>query len=146
MHELSRYLFLAGGLPFVFLGAAHAFVTPIELAKPKGLSPRDPGVAGAMSQTSLLLTRRVDMWRAWVGFNFSHSLGAVAFGVVVLLIGRSPASFTAEGPIFVPLAVLISGIYLVLGSKYWFRAPIIGIALSVVLFLCSWGFFWLVGA
>ena len=140
MNELSRYLFLAGGLPLLFLGVAHAFATPVELDKPKGLSPRDPAVGEAMSRTSVLLTRRTDMWRAWMGFNLSHGLGAVLFGVVVLLIGRSPASFAAEGPVFLPLAVVISAIYLALATKYWFREPIIGCALSLVLFLLSWSF------
>jgi hypothetical protein len=135
---LSRYFFLAGGLPFLFLGIAHALVTPVTLAKPKGLSPRDPRVAEAMAGTSVLLTRCTDMWRAWIGFNFSHSLGAVVFGVLVLLIGRSDASFTADGPIFIPLAVLVSAVYVILAAKYWFRTPIIGCALSFVLFLCAW--------
>jgi hypothetical protein len=137
MRELSRYLFLAGALPFLFLGLAHVIATPLVLAKPKGLSPRDPAVAEAMTRTSMLLTRRTDMWRAWIGFNLSHSLGVVLFGVLVLLIGRSNASFAAEGPIFVPLAVLVSALYTTLGIKYWFRAPILGCALSFALFVCA---------
>lgn len=78
------------------------------------------------------------MWLAWVGFNLSHSLGAVFFGVAVLLIGRSTSSFTAEGGLFGPLAVVVSAGYLVLAIKYWFRTPIVGCGVSVVLFVSSW--------
>lgn len=138
MRELSRYLFLAGAVPFLLLGLAHAIATPLKVERPKGLSPADPGLATAMSHTHLQLTRRTNMWLAWVGFNLSHSLGAVLFGMVVLLIGRNASSFAAEGGLFGPLAVVVSASYLVLGIKYWFRTPIIGCAISVVLFVCSW--------
>jgi len=137
MAELSRYLFLVGALPFVFLGLAHALATPRTPAESKGLSPRDPAFREAMSQETFLLTRRTNMWLTWVGFNLSHSLGAVLFGAVVLLIGRSPASFRAEAGVFLPLALVVSGLYFVLGLRYWFRTPIIGIALSGVCFIAS---------
>lgn len=137
MPELSRYLFLVGALPFVLLGLAHALATPRTTAEPKGLSPRDPALREAMSKETLLLTRRTNMWLAWVGFNLSHSLGAVLFAGVVLLIGRSPASFQAQAGVFLPLTVVVSGLYLVLGLRYWFRTPIIGVALSGVCFVAS---------
>jgi hypothetical protein len=139
VEELSRYCFLAGALPILFLGVMHVTATPLALDRPKGLSPRDPGVAEAMTRTTLLLTRRVDVWRAWIGFNLSHSLGAILLGVVVLLVGRSQASFAAQAPVFVPLAVLVSGAYVAIGARYWFRSPVIGCSLSFVLFLCSLG-------
>ena len=138
MHELSRYLFVAGAVPFVLLGLAHAIATPLRLDQAKGLSPKDAGLAKAMSQTSLVLTPRTNMWLAWVGFNLSHSLGAVFFGVAVLVIGRSASTFTAEGGLFGPLAIVVSAAYLVLAIKYWFRTPIVGCAVSVVLFVSSW--------
>lgn len=138
MPELGRYLFVAGGVPFVLLGLAHAIATPLRLDQARGLSPRDTGLARAMSQTSVVLTSRTNMWLAWVGFNLSHSLGAVLFGVTVLLIGRSASSFAAEGGLFGPLAVLVSAAYLVLAIKYWFRTPIVGCGLSVALFVSSW--------
>lgn len=138
MHELSRYLFLAGAVPFLVLGFAHAIATPLHLGQTKGLSPADAGLARAMSETPLRLTRRTNMWLAWVGFNLSHSLGAVVFGVVVLLIGRSTASFTAEGGLFGPLAIVVSAGYLILAIRYWFRTPIVACGVSVVLFVSSW--------
>jgi hypothetical protein len=138
MSELSRYLFLAGSSPFILLGVAHALATPQSPDDGKGLSPADPGVGEAMARSGLLLTRRTDMWKAWVGFNLSHSLGAVLFGVVVLLAGRSQRVFDAEAAWFVPLALLVSVAYLALGVRYWFRTPILGIALSVLLFAASW--------
>lgn len=141
MHELSRYCFLAGALPFVVLGLAHALATPRAPGERKGLSPADRALPAAMAASSLRLTRRTDMWRAWVGFNFSHSLGALLFGGFVMLAGRSQAVFDLEGAVFAPAAALVSGAYLALAVKYWFRTPIAGVALSLLLFVTAWGLF-----
>jgi hypothetical protein len=138
MHEMSRYLFVAGAVPFLVLGLAHVIATPLRLDQAKGLFPADVGLAKAMSQTPLVLTRRTNMWLAWVGFNFSHGLGAVFFAVAVLAIGRSTSSFTTQAGLFGPIAIVVSSAYLVLAIKYWFRTPILACALSVVLFVSSW--------
>ena len=137
MQELSRYLFIAGACPFLFLGVAHALATPQRADERKGLSPFDPALAEQMTRATMRLTRRTDMWRAWVGFNLSHSLGVVLFGALVVLVARSEASFAAEGPLFAPFALLVASAYLVLAIRYWFKIPILGCALSTVLFLAS---------
>ena len=137
MHELSRLFFIAGAWPFILLGAAHALATPLRVEERKGLSPSDPGLAEQMTRATVRLTRRTDLWRAWVGFNLSHSLGAVAFGLLVVVAGRSQTSFAAEGPFLAPLALMISSSYLALAVRFWFRTPIVGCAISATLFLAS---------
>ena len=138
MQEMSRYLFLAGGLILLLLGVAHAMLTPRHPSQPKGLSPSDPQLATTMSRTHIRLTRRLDMWSAWVGFNYSHGLGLVVLGGLVLLIGRGESSFSAEANVFVPFAFFASVIYLLLAAKYWFRSPIIGFGVCCLLFAASW--------
>ena len=138
MLHLSRYLFLAGATPFVVLGLAHAMATPLAAGDRKGLSPRAPDLADAMARTSPRLTNRTDMWRAWVGFNLSHSLGAFVFGAFVITVGRSAGSYGELASIAVPFASVVSTAYLGLAVKYWFRIPILGCALSVGSFLASW--------
>jgi hypothetical protein len=136
--ELSRYLFLAGSLPYLLLGTVHAVATPQGPGDRKGLSPSDPGLADAMARTAVRLTRRINMWGAWVGFNLSHSLGLVVLGALIVLIGRNEATFRAQASIFVPFALAAAAVYLVLAVRYWFRIPIIGCALSLALLLSSW--------
>jgi hypothetical protein len=138
VQELSRYLFLAGALPFLVFGTLHAVQTPRQPAERRGLSPSDPSLAESMAHSNILLTRRTDMWRAWVGFNLSHSLGLVLFGGVMVLVGRTSASFGYNAGIFLPLAVVVSIAYLILAMAYWFRTPIIGIGLCVFLFSAAW--------
>jgi hypothetical protein len=138
MPELSRWLFLAGALPFLFLGAAHALATPLAPNDRKGLTPRDPSLPAAMARSTVLLTRRTDMWLAWIGFNLSHSLGAITFALFVLVVGRSAESFAGQASLCVPLAAAVAAIYVAIGMKYWFRTPIAGCALSLVCFAMSW--------
>jgi hypothetical protein len=107
----------------------------------KGLSPRTPAVRDAMTNDTLLLTRRTTVWLAWVGFNLSHSLGAVLFGSLVLLVGRSSISFETRAAVFLPFTVVVCNLYLILALRYWFRTPIIGIAASGICFVVSWVLF-----
>jgi hypothetical protein len=138
LNELSRYLFLAGAAPFVVLGLLHARATPLSTTDRKGLSPADPALAEAMARGRVLLTRRIDVWRGWVGFNLSHSLGAVAFGAFVLAVGRSAPSFAAQAAVCGPLAVAVSGAFLAIGVRCWFRTPIAGCAIAFACFALSW--------
>jgi hypothetical protein len=137
MLELSRYIFLMGALPCVVLGMAHVLATPLTPAQSKGLSPRNPALRETMTRETALLSRRLTLWQGWVSFNLSHSLGVLLFGAMVLLVGRSQASFQAQASVFLPLAIVVSGLYLLLGLRYWFRTPIVGIALSGACFVAS---------
>jgi hypothetical protein len=136
--ELSRYLYLAGAVPFLVLGAVHAIATPRAPQDARGLSPSDPQLAEAMTRSGLRLTRRTDMWRAWVGFNLSHSLGLLTFAGVVILTGSRAAVFGPLAPVCAPFALLVAASYLWLALRYWFRTPIIACLLSVGLFFASW--------
>src|SRR5258708_23569085 len=43
------------------------------------LTPRDPALQISMSQSSPIMTNETTMWRCWVGFNASPSLGLILF-------------------------------------------------------------------
>jgi hypothetical protein len=135
--ELSRYFFLAGALPFIFLGLAHARATPFGVDDRKGLSPSDATLGAAMAKAHLRLSRRTDVWNAWVSFNLTHSLGAVLFGAFVLVLGRNTATFEQNALFALPLSVVTSATYLAIGLKYWFRIPIAGCAIATACFLAS---------
>lgn len=136
--EAGRLCFLAGGIPFVALGVLHARHTPTRVDDAKGLSARDPSVEAAMATTSPRLTPRTDLWRAWVGFNYSHALGAVLFGLMTWMVGRSEASYRADAAVAIPLAIVVAALYLAIGVRYWFRTPILGISFSLACFLTAW--------
>jgi hypothetical protein len=91
-----------------------------------------------MTRSGLRLTRRTDMWRAWVGFNLSHGLGVVIFAAFVFVTGRSASVFAVEAHLAIPFAFVVAGGYLWLARRYWFRTPFIGCLLAALLFLAAW--------
>ena len=138
MPELSRALFLLGAVPFLFLGAAHVVATPLRPTDVRGLSPSDPQLAKRMSESRVRLTGRTDLWLAWVGFNLSHGLGAMVFGAFVVMLGWDAAWFAMQARVIVPFSFVVAAVYLYLGTRYWFRTPIIGCGFSVACFAVSW--------
>jgi len=133
---MARIFFIAGGAIFVFLGCVHAIFMLADLRRPRRLVPADPTLIQAMASSAVRLSRGgADMWRAWIGFNFSHGLGAIVFGSLCIAAGIFVQA--------VPKALLllpagIGCLYLLLSIRYWFRVPTIGIALSAALLLTGW--------
>ncbi len=84
---------LSAGIVFT-LGVIH-FVYTFWGTK---LTPRDPLLQISMSQISPVITKETTMWRCWVGFNASHSIGLILFGLVfgflAMAHGQTPLSVT----------------------------------------------------
>jgi hypothetical protein len=75
------------------------------------------------------------MWRAWIGFNFSHSLGLLIVAALAVWAGSRPNTL----PVGIePALTLIGCAYLVLCLLYWFRTPAIGIAIGTGCFAVAW--------
>jgi hypothetical protein len=77
------------------------------------LTPRDPALQISMSQSSPIMTNETTMWRCWVGFNASHSLGLILFGLAML------------------------GGFVVLCRVYFFSWPLTGISISLACYVAS---------
>ena len=129
-------LLILGGAVFFLLGGSHAVYTLLDLRNPRWLVPVDPSVAKAMANTALRLSGgRTDMWRAWIGFNFSHSLGILLVGALGIWAGARIKTFPAG---ILPVLTLIGCIYLVLCLLYWFRDPAVGLAIGTGCFALAW--------
>src|SRR6516165_1900745 len=133
-------LLILGGTVFGVLGALHAVYTLLDLRNPQWLVPADPSVAHAMANSALNLSGgRTDMWRAWVGFNFSHSLGLLLVAALALWAGFRIKILPVG--IIMPALTLIGCAYLVLALLYWFRAPAIGVAIGTGCFAAAWALY-----
>ena len=135
-HRMSAILLILGGAVFGGLGALHAAYTLLDLRNPQWLVPADPSVARAMANSALRLSSgRTDMWRAWIGFNFSHSLGLLLVAGLALWAGFRIKTLPSG---IIPALTLIGCVYLVLAMLYWFRAPAIGVAIGTGCFAAAW--------
>ena len=73
MNALAPYLMAASAAILLALGLLHLLYT---FRGPK-LWPRDASLQQRMSEVSPVITRETTMWKAWIGFNASHSFGAI---------------------------------------------------------------------
>ena len=127
---------ILGGAVFSVLGGLHAIYTLLDLRNPRWLVPVDPSVARAMASSALKLSRGgTDMWRAWIGFNFSHSLGVLLVGTLGIWAGSRNKAFP-EG--ILAVLTVVGCFYLVLSLLYWFRTPSIGVAIGSGCFAAAW--------
>jgi hypothetical protein len=125
-----RYFLIAAGAIFCLLGLLHAIYTLGDIVRPRRLAPSDPDLVARMRSSGLRLSRdRTNMWDAWLGFNLSHSLGAIVFGILCITATSKPS--------LVWLAV-VSLIYLVLAIRFWFYVPAIGIAIAAGCLIAAW--------
>jgi hypothetical protein len=132
------YFVILAGTIFCAFGLLHAIFTLMDWRHPRRLAPVDPNVVTQMVSTGLRLSRgRTNMWDAWIGFNLSHSLGAILFGTLCIATGIAMRSMTVPWPVFAAL-VLIAAIYEVLALRFWFRVPAIGIAIAGMSLIAGW--------
>ena len=127
---LEQALIVAGAAIFGVLGALHLVYTFVG----RGFEARDAATVAAMQSTSPRLTRRTTMWKAWVGFNASHSLGALLFAALIGGLAIDQMALLRTSPMFVWVAVAGATAYLALAVRYWFRTPLVGIALATACF------------
>jgi hypothetical protein len=132
--NIAQILFIAGASIFLGLGILHCILTLGDLKNPRTFTPLDPAVRQAMEQSSIAIHPETNLWRAWLGFNLSHSLGLVIFGSATIAIGLLDFSIYARSLLLQGCVLAISTAYLVLSIKFWFVSPAIGagIALSCI--------------
>ncbi|MFL9995741.1 hypothetical protein PQR34_33355 [Paraburkholderia sediminicola] len=129
----ARILMVLSASMMFALGVAHLVYT---FWGPK-LTPRDPALQISMSQISPVITKQTTMWRAWVGFNVSHSMGAILFGLVFGFLALAHDQLLFRSPFLLVVGLAMLGAYAVLGKVYWFSAPFTGICISLACYVAG---------
>jgi hypothetical protein len=101
------------------------------------LTPRDPALQISMSQIAPIITNETTMWRCWVGFNASHSMGLILFGLVFGFLGLAHSQLLFQSPflLVVGLAMLVG--FVLLSKAYFFSVPLMGISISLACYVAS---------
>ena len=123
---------LSAGIIFT-LGVVHLAYTFWGPA----LTPRDPALQASMNQISPVITQETTMWRCWVGFNASHSMGLILFGLVFgyLALAHGQLLFRSPFLLIVGLAMLVG--IVVLCKVYFFSWPLKGVSISLACYVAS---------
>jgi hypothetical protein len=133
MVALAPSLVAASATIILLLGLVHLVYT----FHGRKLHPRDADLETRLKQVSPVLTRETTMWRAWVGFNASHSFGAILFGAVYGYLAVVHSAFLFQSRFLLLLGLLLLAVYVFLGKLYWFSVPFRGIVLATVLYVAA---------
>jgi len=128
---ISAWVCVAASAGIIFsLGILHLGLT----FHGTSFAPRDRALLAQMKHAYPDITRQTTVWRAYVGFNASHSLGAVMFGVFYgdLAIAHGSVLFGSSFLSLFGLFCLIC--YAVLARFYWFSRPFQAIVAATILY------------
>ena len=115
------------------LGVVHLIYT---FWGPK-LRPRDPARQISMSQTSPVITQETTMWRCWIGFNATHSMGLILFGLVFGFLGVAHGQLLFRSPFLLTVGLAMLGAYVVLCRVSFFSVPLTGVSISLACYVTS---------
>jgi hypothetical protein len=127
---MDQVLIIIGSGIFGILGSIHIFLT----LKTKAFSGFSEEANEAMKTTSLKITPNSNLWKAWVGVNLSHGLGAVLFAFIYVVISLSDFTFVESNVWFVYVGLFYCLAFTLLSKLYWFKTPFIGSFVSVLCF------------
>jgi hypothetical protein len=139
MNAIASGLVAASAVVPLVLGLIHLLYT----FRGRMLHPRDPDLYVRLNEVALVITRQTTMWKAWVGFNASHSYGLIFFGLVYGYLALVHSAVLFHSAFLQCVGLMLLGGYAVLAKLYWFRVPFRAILLSAVLYLAALILVWI---
>jgi hypothetical protein len=133
MSNLAPYLMAASAAIPLLLGSLHLLYT---FHGPK-LLPRDSDLQARMKSVSPVITRETTIWKAWIGFNASHSFGLMLFGLIYGYLALERPVLLFDSTFLLALGILLLGGYAYLGVRYFFKVPLRGILLALALYISA---------
>lgn len=133
MTSTAPWLVAASASIILMLGLIHLLYT----FRGSKLQPRDSTLQARMQEVSPVLTRETTMWKAWIGFNASHSYGAILFGLVYGYLALAHGGLLFQSPFLLLTGLALLAGYVFLGKRYWFSVPYRCILLATALYLSA---------
>jgi hypothetical protein len=136
---VAQFLVISGAFIFLILGIFHGVLTLQDLRDPRTFTPPDEALRLAMQNSSIAIHPQTNLWKAWLGFNLSHSLGLIVFGGAFVAIGLFHFFAFAQILWLQGCATLISTAYLLMSIKFWFSKPVVASGIGLACFIIASG-------
>ena len=130
---LAQSLLAASAAIFFVLGTIHLVYT---FASNK-FSPRDAALEARLREVSPVISRETSMWNAWIGFNASHSYGAMLYGLVYGYLAIFRFDVLRAMPFVLAVGFAFLAGFAIVAVRYWFSIPRKGILLSLALYVAG---------
>ncbi len=137
-HYVSA-LIAASAAIILLLGLVHLLYT----FHGRKLHPRDDELAARMKEVTPVLARETTMWKTWVGFNASHSFGAILFGLVYGHLALLHSAFLLQSPFLLGAGLSLLAGYVFLGWRYWFSVPFHSIVVATACYVAALALLWI---
>ena len=129
----TTLLMVGSAVITLVLGFAHLVYT---FWGPK-LLPRDAGLIGSMKVVPLVITKETTVWKAWIGFNASHSMALILFGLIYGYLATAHPVVLFDSIFLQLVGFLMLAGFLILCRLYWFTVPLAGISISLLCYVAS---------
>jgi len=129
----AKILMLLSAGIILSLGVSHLYYTfwgPM-------LTPRDPALAISMRQTSPVITNETTMWRCWIGFNATHSMGLILFGLVFGFLALAHSQLLFRSPFLLAVGLAMLAGYVVVCKVSFFSGPLQSVSIALACYLTS---------
>ena len=136
--------FIAGTIPLIAAGGAHALGALFDTVHPTFFTPVDDAVRPVADGTGIRLRARFggdgaqpSMWRVWLGVHVTHGLGIACFALLCLLIAVDDFTVVERIGAIEPLAIAFSAALAAICARYFFYGPLLITSLSTACFVLA---------
>ena len=130
---IAQVLWITGAFIVLVLGTVHLAYTFFT----NKFSSRNANVVDEMKKSYPRLTNKTTLWKAWIGFNASHSAGAIFLGLVNIILAVQYFQLLKQSYLLLVLNIITIAFYLFLAKQYWFKIPFTGILVTLLCFVAS---------
>ena len=134
---MARIILAVGAGIILLLGTGHGVLTLLDTIEPRYFTPTDESVRTAMEgvrtamQRGKPVTSKTNLWRSWLGFNLSHSLGIIVLGGALLVFALQHFTAFAQSALIQCSAAGIASAYLIIAIQFWYWAPALGFGVAL---------------
>ncbi len=98
-----------------------------------------------MANTAPEITSQTTIWKMWMGFNASHSMGLMLFGLNYSYLALAHSQFLFHSIFLQALGLAMLAGYVVLARLFYFIVPLVAASISLLLFMVSIAVAWVTG-
>jgi hypothetical protein len=130
---IPRILIAASAAIILYFGSMHLALTFFT----DQLTPIEGQMETAMKHVAPRVSSGTTMWKAWVGFNVSHSMGLILFGLIYGYLAVYQWEVLRRSYFLSGLGLLVLAGYVVLARVFWFSDPLIGVSAATLLYVAG---------
>lgn len=131
---IARYLWEAGSVIIGLMGLSHLRATLWT----NKLFPRNAALIEEMKKSSVVLTEELTMWKAWMGFNATHSSGAMFIGITNFYLALTSFTFLQSSQFLLICTLLAMVFYVWVAAKYWMKIVLGMLSVATACFIVAY--------